>query len=363
MSLAESTASSAASFQMADHRTPLVRNCWYMGALASEVGRTLMVRRVLGTPVLFYRTEAGLPVAMDNRCVHRSFPLDKGRLEGDCVRCGYHGMRFDASGQCVEMPSLRRAPGHAKQRSYPVRERGPVVWIWMGDAAKADDSLIVDLPWLDSDAWRTVSGSAEVDANYVAMHENLLDHTHFPVLHGDAVSTEEYINSVLKVRQEGNKVFMTRELPDSPVAAGFGHIMGIPGRRVDSYSDSCFESPALHVSHSRFVESAPQGEARPFHFNITHVFTPAQQNSIHYWWFFSRDFQLDNPEIDGVLAAGINKAFTEDKDALSWIQAIKDEAVEPLPELSFAPDRPGMLMRSVLLRLANEESKYSANPS
>ena len=346
---------SGTSLQMADHRTPVVRNCWYVGALSTEVGRSLMARRLLGASVLFYRTEAGLPVAMANRCIHRSFPLDKGRLEGDSVRCGYHGMRFDTSGQCVEMPSLARAPVHAKVQSYPVRERGPLVWIWMGDPAKADDALIPDVPWLDSQEWRTVSGFCPVDTNYVAMHENLLDHTHFPVLHGATVGTPDLMHAGFKVREESGRVIMTREMLGAPVPGVFGQLMGLTGKLVDSVSDNRFESPAAHLSRSSFVASGAEGGVPAFRINITHLFTPEEQNKIHYWWFFSRDFRLDEHQIDGMLAAGANKAFAEDKDALSWIQVVKDNADEPLLELSFAPDRPGMLMRKVLLRMADEE--------
>ncbi|MGQ3227075.1 MAG: Rieske 2Fe-2S domain-containing protein, partial [Hydrogenophaga sp.] len=124
----------------ADHTTPLVRNCWYVAALASEVTREIISRRLLGVDVALYRTLAGEPVAVRNRCPHRSFPLAKGQLVGDVLMCGYHGMRFDPSGRCVHMPAMPIVPTNANVRSFPTVERGTLIWIWMGDADHADES-------------------------------------------------------------------------------------------------------------------------------------------------------------------------------------------------------------------------------
>ena len=69
----------------ADHTTPLVLNCWYVAGLSGEITRDILSRRLLGTEVALYRTLAGAPVAVRNRCPHRSFPLAKGRLDGDTL--------------------------------------------------------------------------------------------------------------------------------------------------------------------------------------------------------------------------------------------------------------------------------------
>ena len=75
--------------QLANHTTALIRNCWYVAALGSEITRALKERTLLDTTVLMYRKQDGSAVIMNNRCIHRSFPLSKGRLDGDNVVCGY----------------------------------------------------------------------------------------------------------------------------------------------------------------------------------------------------------------------------------------------------------------------------------
>src|SRR3954452_4688605 len=70
-------------------------NCWYVAATSDEVGRDLLARRLLGIPVVLYRAGAGDVVAMEDRCIHRAYPLSAGRLDGDRLVCGYQGFVFD----------------------------------------------------------------------------------------------------------------------------------------------------------------------------------------------------------------------------------------------------------------------------
>jgi phenylpropionate dioxygenase-like ring-hydroxylating dioxygenase large terminal subunit len=342
--------------KMADFTTPLVHNCWYVAALADEVTRELKERTLLGKTLLMYRTLDGAPVFMQNRCAHRSFPLSKGRLEGDQVVCGYHGMTYNPQGACVFMPSLTKAPTHAKVRSYPVVEQGPLIWIWMGDVALADPALIPATPWLSDPNWCTVQGQFHIASNYVGMHENLLDQTHFSVLHSDTVGTPDYARSELEVKVEGDVVGLQRSLRASAPPAIYGIPMKLMGRQVDRFSDSRFASPALHIAHAKIVNLEPrEGELAEYRINIVHFFTPEQQGSIHYWWFNSRDFGLDDAGASQYLTETSNRAYQEDVDALGWIQTELEKEAEPPEELSFAPDRPGLAMRKILLRLARQE--------
>ena len=353
----------AAKPKMANHTTPLIRDCWYVAALSGEVTRDLLERTLLGKTVLMYRKLDGTPVIMQNRCAHRSFPLSKGRLDGDQVVCGYHGMAYNPEGQCVHMPSLANPPTHARIASYPVQEKGPLIWIWMGDASKADPALIPDTSWLDAPEWTTVTGYFHMKSNYVAMHENLLDQTHFPILHADTVGTPEYSRSSLEIHNEGDVVRIRRELRNSPPPPIYGIPMKLTGRPVDRFSDSRFVSPAGHIAFARITNPEPRaGEQSDYRVNITHLFTPEFQGTIHYWWFNSRDFALDDAGASEYLTSASIKAYMEDVDALTWIQEEVEKSDGPPDELSFGPDRPGLAMRKTLLRLAEAETTQADTP-
>ncbi len=343
----------------ANHATPLVRDCWYVAARSSEVGRDIIARRLLGVEVAMYRTLAGEPVAVRNRCPHRSFPLAKARLVGDLLVCGYHGMQFDPSGHCVKMPSMPTTPTNANVRTFPMVERGPLLWIWMGNPDKADEQLVPDTSWLADPQWKSVTGDFYMKCDYVSMHENLLDQTHFPFLHPGTVGTPEYARSKLDVQQEGDAVRLQRALRASPPPGIYGIPAGIMDKKVDRYSDSRFASPAMHVAFAKIVDPQPgPGQLSEYRFNITHLITPETQSSIHYWWFNSRNFKLDDAEADRFLQEASMKAYLEDVEALEAILAIVQQDVEPQFDLNFAPDKPGLLMRRILHHRAAAEAGY-----
>ena len=116
-------------------------NCWYVAAWDHElIDGKLLARTLLEKPVLLYKGESGRVVALDNRCCHRGAKLSNGRMEGDDVRCMYHGLKFDPSGKCIQIPGQDNIPPKLGVRSYPVVERQHLIWIWMGEAAQADPS-------------------------------------------------------------------------------------------------------------------------------------------------------------------------------------------------------------------------------
>ena len=86
-------------------------NCWYAAAWTCEIedGKPFS-RTYLEKPIVIYKNASGAYVALDNRCCHRSAPLSMGRIEGDCLRCMYHGMKYDPSGRCVEIPMAEILP-------------------------------------------------------------------------------------------------------------------------------------------------------------------------------------------------------------------------------------------------------------
>ncbi|MEN8918972.1 MAG: aromatic ring-hydroxylating dioxygenase subunit alpha [Octadecabacter sp.] len=343
----------------ANYATPLIRNCWYVAGRSGEICRTPFARRLLGIDIALYRTKDGRPVAMRNRCPHRSFPLARGKLVGDNLVCGYHGMEFNPDGVCAKMPALSRPPASATVKTFPTADRGPLTWIWMGPAHLADEALIPDTSWLADPAWGTVTGDFHIKSDYVGMHENLIDQTHFPFLHPDTVGTPEYAKSKLSARVDGDQVLINRELLDSPPPAVYGKPANIMHKRVNRTSEARFVSPAIHTAYAAIIDPKPDGEEPPeYRYNITHVFTPETNTSIHYWWFNSRTFKPGDADIDAFMTEASAKAYYEDVEALEWIMEVVEKDEEQQFDMSFAPDRPGLMARRILYRLAQAEAQH-----
>jgi len=122
-------------------------NAWYAAAWDVDIKHALFPRTICGKHVVIYRQANGQVTALEDACWHRLVPLSKGRLEGDSVVCGYHGLKYNSSGRCTFMPSQETINPSACVRAYPVVERDRFVWLWMGDPALADPALVPDMHW------------------------------------------------------------------------------------------------------------------------------------------------------------------------------------------------------------------------
>ena len=76
-------------------------NAWYAIAWDAELRHELLPRTVANKKIVLYRRSDGQPVALEDACWHRLLPLSKGRLKGDEVVCGYHGLIYDEYGRCT----------------------------------------------------------------------------------------------------------------------------------------------------------------------------------------------------------------------------------------------------------------------
>ena len=161
-----------------------LKNAWYVAAWADEVSHDLKQITVLNQKICIFKSQSGDFVALEDACPHRKLPLSQGRIKGDTVECGYHGLTFDCSGKCVWAPGQGNIPSNAKVHSYPLYEKYGLIWIWMGNTALADHQDIFEIEHYDNPSWGINRGDAmELECNYLLMCDNLLDPTHVAWVH------------------------------------------------------------------------------------------------------------------------------------------------------------------------------------
>jgi vanillate O-demethylase monooxygenase subunit len=244
-------------------------------------------------------------------------------------------------------------------KAYPLVERPPFIWIWMGDPAAADTKLIApDLDFFADPAWTTaVHGYLALKCNYIAMHENLLDLTHFPFLHGEKVGSLEFAKAPFTVEIAGDRVAITRKMTAGTLARERALQLGIdPVHRVDQTSEGVFASPALHVAHS-VIEDRDAGATvhKRFSAEIVHALTPASQTETHYFWVGARNYAVADEAMNTATHALLSETFAEDLDAMEWIEGIQSREVRPeFREISVRGDKAGLLMRTIIARLAGQ---------
>jgi len=309
-----------------------LRNVWYVAAQAHELSQDkILARKLLGEDLVFYRDAQGVPVAFPDRCVHRLAPLSVGRLEGDRLRCMYHGLLFDPSGRCVDVPGQERIGPNLKLKAYPIVERQRVAWIWMGDPALADTALIPDAPVLDDPAWRVLPGYHHYDrANYVNVMDNLLDFSHLGFVHestlgGGRVSAE--VIPKLELFDWGLRI--SRLYDAVPLPAYLKNLAKFEGL-VDRWQiyDWRMAGNILTLNFG----SAPAGKgalkgdypADALLFQSVQALTPESEGSTHYFWHVANGFNVDDPSITAELRRQTEIAFDEDRAMIQAQQAVID---------------------------------------
>lgn len=343
--------------QLADAGTPLIRNAWYVVALADEITRTPLGRDVMETSLVLYRDEDGQPVALQNRCCHRSFPLAHGSVEGSDIRCGYHGLKYARDGRCIEIPMQDKVPAHLRLRAYPLIERGPVVWAWFGAPEAADVALLPHPAWLGAPDWDSYIGYLPIASSYVHMHENLLDLSHLSFLHPKTFGTPEYARAPVEVAIDGADIQAWRrvecQLPD---------IYAVPlqwqGCRAERSSGSQFVAPGLHVNTGilRNLEVEAVAGAELPTIRVAQIITPIDRTHLHYWFIGCRNFARDRPDIDEFMRSAQIKAFTEDQFAMEQITRMHEvDSHAPFTEMHIPTDAAGLAMRRHLRALARRE--------
>ena len=307
-------------------------NCWYVAAWDHELidGKKL-ARTILEKPVVLYRGESGRYVALDDRCCHRGAPLSMGRIEGDCIRCMYHGMKYDAQGACVQIPGQERIPKTLRVRSYPVVERNHLVWIWMGDPALADPEQIRDYPPLGDPGWRGLPAYLHYDANWLLIVDNLSDFAHLAFVHTNTLGgSEEYAYQTKPVAieklEDGFRVERWHLDADPPPF----HQRVIPDKsaRVDRRNIGTMYLPGTFFLESLFAPAgtgAQEGKLEGVRqYRNCQYMTPETSRTTHFFWNYLHNYDLDNPNIARSLRESLFEGFHEDKAIIEAQQTLLD---------------------------------------
>lgn len=296
-----------------------LKNSWYVAAWDREVTRDLLARTFLGEPVVLYRRRDGTPVALEDRCCHRHLPLSMGSLKEDLLQCGYHGLRFDASGKCVEIPGQDSVPPQARVRAYPLVERYHWVWIWMGDPAKADPALIPNWWWADHPDWTfTRPDRVHVKCNYQLVSDNVLDVTHLAFVHASSIGAASITEFPGSVEREERLVRFTRWIRDRPPPPLYRKAGGFAGN-VDRWQIVEHVPPCFTVNFAGCKDAKTKIDL-----NALSAPTPETAGTTHYFFGFVRNFGLRDAEVDAICGRDMVNVFNEDFPVLEAQQRMLD---------------------------------------
>jgi vanillate O-demethylase monooxygenase subunit len=333
------------------------KNYWYVMAESTEVGEKMLSRTVLGQTLVAYRTKQGEAVVLEDYCPHRGMPLSAGKVEGDSVRCGYHGLLVGRDGNCAAMagqPHISRLKG---VRSYPVVEKFGYIWVWPGDALLADAAKLPALPWGEGTGWVFGGGLYHIQCNYQYLIDNLMDLTHETYVHPNSIGQAEIDEAKPEVTVQGDEVFVTRwmhAITPPPFWSSMIHTTD----PCDRWQICRFVPPTsvfIDVGVALAGTGAPQGDrSKGITGLVVDLITPETETSCWYFWGMARNFNIDDEKLTADLKRNQGAVFAEDEVVLELQQSnILRNPERRLINLDI--DRGGSHVRRIIGRLCAAE--------
>ena len=326
-----------------------LKDRWYVAGFSKEITAAPLGRTLLGEPLVLYRQSDGSPVALEDRCCHRQAALSLGDVEGNNLRCGYHGLLFDPSGACIEVPSQKKIPPGAHVKHYPATERQGFVFIWMGDERTADKITPYDHPYLSREGWRTQNAQFYANCNYRLLIDNLLDVTHLSYAHKSTIGASGVSNTAeVNYERDGENVVIDRWMMDIAPAPTHVQATGY-NANVDRWQRIEFTPPGfvwLKVGIAKAGTGARDGDMSGLlmNRNTLHVITPETETTSHYFWVNANE-ETVTPDQEKVIYEQSVTAFNED---LVILEAQQQRWNEAIPTIDLIADAGVMQARRLL---------------
>jgi phthalate 4,5-dioxygenase len=147
--------------------------------------------KLLCERLVAWRDTSGRYALTDEFCAHRGVSLWFGRNEENGLRCPYHGWKYDHTGQCVEVPSEPKESGFCnriKLQSYPLLERGGILWTYLGPQALKPPPPAFE--WAQVPATQRYHSKRWQECNYLQAMEGAIDSSHVSFLHSGDLHTD-----------------------------------------------------------------------------------------------------------------------------------------------------------------------------
>ncbi len=346
-----------------------LRNAWYMAGWVKDLKPgDIFARTICEEPIVFFRDWNGASGALEDRCCHRHYPLSLGTVVGNTIRCGYHGFEYDAKGLCVKIPSQPQIPKNARVKSYVLVERHQCLWIWMGEAERADKSTIPDLAFLDDPSWGWRGTLYPVKSRYQFIIENLMDLTHLAFVHTTTIGNSAVIDQakVTTTRGEG-EVRVDRWMINTDPPPTYAKIGDFKDRKVDRWQLLRYTKPSIirlwtgaapHGKNARenlTKYGAPDGaKLGGVGFINVNLITPQTRASTLYFWAQGQDLKPDDQSTTDLVFEQADTAFEQDW-ALFEQQQIRTDQKPDAPRISVHADAGGAYSINMLNKAIEAE--------
>lgn len=137
--------------------------------------------RILGEDLTLFRTESGAARLVGPRCAHRGLALSTARVEGECIRCFYHGWSYDGTGRCVDQPAEKKGfADKVRIPAWPTREYIGLIFAYLGEGEPA---AFPTFEAYDGEDGFVMLRASHRPWPFFTQIENSIDETHFNFAH------------------------------------------------------------------------------------------------------------------------------------------------------------------------------------
>ena len=282
---------------------------WYVVAAGDDIGSAPLARTVCGEPLVLYRTTEGTPVAMNDRCPHRGFPLSAGSLCGDEIQCGYHGLRFGPDGSCTFAPGQDRIPSRADVCDPTVGGDGAVgVGLDGRPRRRRPRAITGDAVVRGSqDGPRPRHGAARRPLRTARRQPARPVARDLPARRLDRhTGGRRESDHDDRRRWTRGVVHVSRHMESVECPAFYTGSTGLASP-IDRWQDIEYHAPGCYILHVRVAPhgSVPDGETDDrdaAHLEVLYAITPIDEHRTMDFWAVCRDFGVDDPELDRFIA-------------------------------------------------------------
>jgi vanillate O-demethylase monooxygenase subunit len=289
----------------------------------------------------------GRPVAMVDRCVHRSTRLSVGWVDDGCLRCPYHGWAYDRAGRCVDIPAMPDGPipPRARTSAFDTVVAYDTVWV------RLDSSVDTVVPACDSfgdDTMKTLQGSPYTwPVGAPRRVENFVDLSHFAWVHDGSLCS--------------------RDLPVPPIP-DVERSCGDHGAELRFAFDPPIEPPDDVALVARSEYRMPMPLTVDIHFlyddgrrrDLWMTASPIDPGTCRTFWFVSRTDDLDGD--DRAHLAFQDLVLAEDEPVVCN-QVPRALPLDPGVEVSVRSDKVSIEYRRWLRELATAAADGSLGPA
>jgi phenylpropionate dioxygenase-like ring-hydroxylating dioxygenase large terminal subunit len=324
--------------------TPALRRFWYPVIPVSQLAEGPKPFTLLGQKLVLWVDGEGRPVALDDRCCHRTAKLSKGFYSNGWLACGYHGWEFGADGRVMRVPQRpvdKQGATQMRVPAYRAAERYGYVWV-------ALEEPLFPIPDFEEEA----EGFRRIDEFYevwncagLRLMENSFDNAHFAFVHRASFG------------DQGHPEPAKLEIEDH--ADGFLMITEVPVRNPEIQKKVLNMTSDTTVRHMRgrwympFLRKLRIRYPNGLSHSIVTGATPIDDHSCQIVQFVYRNDTEADAKAEDIIAFD-RQVTEEDRDILE-----STEGDVPLDqaglEMNMPSDRPGVIMRRMLLAMLREQ--------